>query len=302
MNIAIIGGTGLLGSNLVNLYAKRNINVLAFSRADAANIQSKYNQVIDFTNLESSLNNSFETFRPNIIINAIALVNLEKCEEDIDLCQHSNVDIAKVLAHLAKEYKSYFIHISTDHFYQDTILKHTEKEPLILRNNYARTKKEAERQVLKINFKTLIVRTNIIGFRRTQVPSFFEWLLHALENQTPIHLFKDFFTSPIDVKILGDLLLQCYEKKLTGVYNIASSEVINKYTFGLEMAKVFNFSSSCIQESSIIEFQKNSSIQRATSLGLDVTKIEIALGVSMPSIETTLKNLLAEYTGDNSHG
>jgi len=101
MNIAIIGGTGLLGSNLVNLYSKLNINVLAFSRTDATNIQAKYNRVIDFTNLESSLKNSFKTFRPDIIINAIALVNLEKCEQDINLCQHSNVDIAKVLANLA---------------------------------------------------------------------------------------------------------------------------------------------------------------------------------------------------------
>jgi len=301
MNIAIIGGTGLLGSNLVNLYSKLNINVLAFSRADATNIQTKYNKVIDFTNLESSLKNNFETFRPDIIINAVALVNLDKCEENIDLCQHSNVDISKVLANLAKEHKSYFIHISTDHFYQDSILKHTETEPLILLNNYARSKEEAESQILKINANALVVRTNIIGFRRTLVPSFFEWLLHSVKNQTPTHLFKDFFTSPIDVRTLGTLLLQCYEKKLTGVYNIASSEVINKFDFGLEMAKVFNLSSSCIQKSSIEKFQKNSSIQRATSLGLDVTKIETALSMTMPSIETTLKSLFAEYTGDNSH-
>jgi len=67
------------------------------------------------------------------------------------------------------------------------------------------------------------------------------------------------------------------------------------------MAKVFTLSSDCIQDASIINFQKNRSIQRATTLGLDVTKIETDLGVKMPSVQATLSRLLAEYTGDNSH-
>ncbi len=295
MKIAIIGGTGLLGSNLVKLYAAKGVEVKAFSRKPSDNIESISNHIIDFETLELELTTYFKSWQPDIIINTIALVNLSECEKQKEYCYKTNVEIAEKLAVVAKTYHSYYIHVSTDHYYNDTKQKHTEIDPIVLLNYYAETKREAEKKVLHTYENSLIVRTNIIGFRNTEILSFFEWLHSALKEGISIDLFNDFYTSPISVRELGRLFLKCYDKQLTGIYNIASSEVINKYSFGMKVANKFELSDKSINESALKNFQKQGDVRRASNLGLDVSKIEKALNTSMPSIDETITELLNEY-------
>lgn len=295
MKVAIVGGTGLLGSNLLKLYNALKIEVKAFSRSASNNIESISHNIIDFDKLELELNYYFKTWQPDIIINAIALVNLNECENQKVDCYKINVEIAEKLAVVANANHSYYIHISTDHYYNDMFHKHTENDPIVLLNYYAETKRQAEKNVLNTYENSLVVRTNIIGFRNTETLSFFEWLHDALKNGTNIDLFTDFYTSPISVRELGKLFLKCHDNKLTGIYNIASSEVIDKYSFGMQVAKKFDLNDKYINKSTLKSFQKESNIKRASNLGLDVSKIEKALNTHMPSIDDTITELLNEY-------
>lgn len=291
MKIAIIGGTGLLGSNLVKTF--NNFDVRAFSRNSSKNIENSKNSIIDFTNLNNELIKYFDKWKPDVIVNSIALVNILKCEDDYSEALLSNFIIAKELAFIAKKYKSYFIHISTDHYYNDLNKKHKENQDILLLNNYAKTKYEAEVEVSKIYSDSLIVRTNIIGFRNNSIDSFFEWLVKSLKDQEAIKLYTNFYTSPISVNELGEILIKCYEKRLTGVYNIASNEVINKYDFGIKTANKFSFEIKNIEKSQLNNEKEE--LQRALTLGLDVGKIENALDIKMPKITETLNSLFEEY-------
>jgi len=290
MKIAIIGGTGLLGSNLIKLYSKYDIK--GFSRNYSKNINPLKNNIINFDNLSIEIDNYFELWTPDIIINTIALVNLEQCEKDINLANKINNNMAKDISSIAKKYGAYFIHISTDHFYNDLKTRHSEKDEIKLLNNYARTKYNAELEVSKVLPKALIVRTNIIGYRRNETDSFFEWLTKTLKKMETVNLYTNFFTSPISVNELGELLLKCYEKRLTGIYNIGSSEVINKYDFGIKTAEKFNFSIENISKSKLNN--ELSKFDRALTLGLDVSKIEKDLNLKMPTIDQTLNRLYTE--------
>lgn len=291
MKIAIIGGTGLLGSNLVKTF--NNFDVRAFSRNSSKNIENSKNSIIDFTNLNNELIKYFDKWKPDVIVNSIALVNILKCEDDYSEALLSNFIIAKELAFIAKKYKSYFIHISTDHYYNDLNKKHKENQDILLLNNYAKTKYEAEVEVSKIYSDSLIVRTNIIGFRNNSIDSFFEWLVKSLKDQEAIKLYTNFYTSPISVNELGEILIKCYEERLTGVYNIASNEVINKYDFGIKTANKFSFEIKNIEKSQLNNEKEE--LQRALTLGLDVGKIENALDIKMPKITETLNSLFEEY-------
>jgi len=288
MKIAVLGATGLLGSNIIQTYSKKNIQVKGFARSSSIN-----NTIIDFNNLSEKLNEIFSTWKPDIIINTIALVNLQACEDDYKLAYDTNTKIAKDLCAIAKKYNSYFIHISTDHYYNDKKLKHSEDDEVILLNNYAKTKFEAEKEILSIYNFSLIVRTNIIGFRKNGIDSFFEWLLNSIKNEIPLNLYPNYFTSPISVSELSNFLLLCYKKRLTGIYNISSREVIDKYSFGIKTAKKFEYPTTNITTKSLdnSEFQ----IQRALTLGLDVSKIEKSLQIKMPTIDQTLNTLYKEY-------
>lgn len=291
MKIAVIGGTGLLGSNLIKLYKTNDVR--AFSRKHSSNIEKSFNNIIDFSNIKVELDNYFTSWCPDLIINTVALVDLQKCEEDLNLANFSNHEISKDLAELSKKYNSYFIHISTDHYYNDTNKKHDENENISLLNNYAKTKYKAENAVLDIYNKTLVVRTNIIGFRRNEKDSFFEWLINSMSEKLEINLYDNFFTSPISVNVLGNILLKCKEKHLYGLYNISSCESISKYDFGMKVCKRFSFDEKKINKTRLN--QDESSIKRALTLGLCTFKIEEALGIKMPNVEEVIDSLYYEY-------
>ena len=113
MKVAIIGGTGLLGSNLLKYYSKKNFEVRAFSRLSSQN-QSLYDiSRLDFNNLEAQLSVVFDFWCPDIIINAVALVNLQECEDNVKSAYIVNTSIAMQLSSISKKYKSYFIHQSS---------------------------------------------------------------------------------------------------------------------------------------------------------------------------------------------
>ena len=296
MKIAIIGGTGLLGSNLIKLYSKHDVR--SFSRGHSSNVSRIKNNIINFDDLINELSSYFDFWKPNIIINTIAIVSLQKCENNYDIANNVNCDIAIKISKVSKKYNSYFIHISTDHYYDDNLKIHSEWEEIILKNNYAITKFNAEKGIKKNNNKAIIVRTNIVGFRGGTSESFFEWLISSLKNNEKIYLYTNYYTSPISVKHLGKILLKCYEKNLSGTYNIASSIVIDKYNFGLKVAKKFGFSAINIIAAEVPK-TSNDNLQRALTLGLDISKIESALHEKMPTIDENIDTLYSEYIGFN---
>lgn len=292
IKVAIIGGTGLFGSNLTTLLSKE-YDVKAFSRAHANNTSDSINHIVDFNFIEENLHLYFVHWKPDIIINTVGIVNLQKCEDNLSMADYINCGIASQLAKVANKYNSYFIHISTDHYYNDNLKIHTEEQSVTLLNNYAKTKYKAEKQVIKNNVNSLIVRTNIIGYRRREAKSFFEWLISSLENSEKIVLFTNFYTSPISVNQLGKILIMCYEKSITGIHNIASSEVIDKYSFGLMTAREFGFSTKNIT-AKYLKDNNVHSLKRAITLGLDVSLIESKLKIKMPTVSETIKSLYDE--------
>ncbi len=291
MKIAIIGGSGLLGSNLVKSFS--DFEIKAFSRSFSSNIDDKYNNIIKFDDIIKELCSYFDFWKPDIIINTVAIVNLQQCEDDLEYANNVNCDLAVELAKVSKKYNAYFIHISTDHYFNDLYKRHTENMKITLLNNYAKTKYNAEKEIPIHIKRFLIVRTNIIGFRKNEVKSFFEWLLTSLKNQEKINLYSDFFTSPISVNELGLILIKCYQKNLIGTYNIASKEVIDKYSFGIKVAKQFGFEVTNISKSTLKNNQED--LKRALTLGLDISKIEKDLNINMPTIDETLEKLYLEY-------
>jgi dTDP-4-dehydrorhamnose reductase len=294
MRIAIVGGTGLLGSCLACHYQKLGFDVKAFSRRESSNINGNLNNIINFADLAKELNDVFITWIPDLIINAVAIVNLQQCEDNVEEAYSINVAIPKKLAQLAGQLGCYFIQISTDHYYDDNRKAHSEEDSCVLLNEYAKTKYQAEHEVLAHGDNVLVARTNIIGFRRNDTPSFFEWLVAALKNQENIVLFDDFVTSPISTKMLGDILIECFQKQLIGIYNISSKDSVSKYDFGRKVADAFSFSSEKISKGSIDDM-KSDNLKRAKSLGLCVKKIEAALDKSMPSEDVVIDRLLSEY-------
>ena len=282
--VLLTGDTGMLGQSIKKVFTNCGYTVYGISRSSP-----------DYSiNLENSqeVMTCIEDLKPDIIINTAAMVDISRCERDPGEAYLINAKLPGTIAQKSKEINSYFIQISTDHFFIGDIgKKHTEDDEVTLCNEYAQTKYLGECLSLLYS-NSLVVRTNVVGFRNRGVDTFVEWIIHSIKGNEPLTLFDDFYTSSITSVDFARILIDLINIRPTGVINIASSEVTNKEVFVCSLVKsIFGFNPVYDRGS----VHSNGLTSRADSLGLDVTKAEKLLGYSMPGLKETIKSLTNEY-------
>jgi dTDP-4-dehydrorhamnose reductase len=283
--LLLLGSTGLLGQALLKEIKLRNLSVVGVARSGAdVNFDiSDDNAVIAFIR-----NNKFFT-----IINTCAIVDYRLCEEDKKLAYLVNARPSSILTNLAKETNAYYIFISTDGYYNgDRGLKHKESDGILLLNEYTRTKYCGEFFTLT-NPDSLVIRTNIVGFKgRQNQPTFVEWVIDSLKNNIPMTLFNDYYTSSISVTQFSKVLCDLIQKKPSGIINLASSQVSTKAQFIQKLAEKFDFR---LNNTKIGSVNMINGPKRADSSGLDVSRAEKILGYSLPNLEEVIAQLKKEY-------
>jgi dTDP-4-dehydrorhamnose reductase len=282
----ILGSTGMLGQSLIKTAKESNIEVTGIARSNAdINLD-----ILNFDKLISLI----RKIKPKTIVNCVAISSIDLCEANVEESYLHNAHLVAVLVDVCLELDIYLIHISTDHFFiNDGRRKHDEKSPVVLVNNYAKTKYAGEQFALSYS-KSLVIRTNIVGFRNTQSHTFVEWVLLSLKNKNEITLFQDFYTSSIDVYSFSKILLKINnrDKPIYGLVNIASSEVCSKEEFIKKLAHTFNYNNPKFNLGSIESIEGT---KRAESIGLDVSKIEKLLDEKMPTTNDVVLSLCKNW-------
>jgi dTDP-4-dehydrorhamnose reductase len=285
MKVLILGSTGMLGTALVRAGRARGLEVFGAARKDAPILLD----LLDDAQIRAVI----EILSPEAIINAAGLTSIAECESQPGLAYRLNARAVHVAGRIAAQRKTWFIHISTDHYFiGDRDKRHDESAPVSLANEYARTKYAGELFAL-MDPGALVVRTNIMGFRgKSRPPSFLDWLLGAVEKDSNITAFDDFFTSSIHVSQLAQAIFDLFPIRPCGVLNIASSDVFSKKAFiELLMAKLGR-PASLVTTGSILSAP---GVKRAESLGLDVRKAESILSRPLPTLVQVAEAVVQEY-------
>lgn len=284
MKALLLGSTGMLGQAIKKTFRDVGVELYCASRSE-----SEYRlDLLDDRALERCMAEA----RPDVVINAAAQVSLDTCELNPGDAYRINARFPGVVSALCRKNGSYFIQISTDHYYcGDGDRKHAESDPILLLNEYARTKYAGEQLALTYE-NSLVLRTNIVGFRGQKSPTFLEWALKAINNLEPIALFTDFYTSPMHTVDFARILPDVLKAHPTGVYNLASREVCSKKEFILLLAAALTGKTPNYSEGSVRNLR---GAPRGDSLGLDVTKMERLLGRRLPSLDETIQSIKEEY-------
>ena len=284
MRIVILGSSGLLGKYLTTESIKRNYKTVGISRT-----KSDYN--LDIRNFEK-VDKVLKSIKPNVIINCIAITDLEYCEKYPLKAFLINTIPLIFLKSFCMKWNITLLQISTDHFFDnDKKKRHSENDKVKLLNQYARTKYAAE-VIIKEYKKSLIVRTNFTGFKNYGDPTFIEWLINMIIKEKKLELFSDYYTSTIDAYTLSKFIFDVIEKKVYGIINLASSSVVSKKEFGEKIAKLLNKKITLIKKKNKI---KKKMCPRAKDLGLDITKSKKKLKKHIPNLDEVCKRLIYEY-------
>ena len=284
MKVLLIGSNGMLGQAVKKALDSNGIQVFGVDKADS----DFCFDLIDDEKVEDCV----RQVSPDVIVNAAAIVDISICEKDPGSAYRVNGRLPGILAELCRKYGGYFVQISTDHYYIGHGSQiHRETDNVELVNEYARSKYVGEQLALTYG-NSLVLRTNIVGFRGHGKPTFIEWALQTISDGAPMSLFNDFYTSSICVSDFARILVDLLQLRPLGTYNLASSTVSSKKQFILALSNaVFGYAPNYSEDS----VKNISGVRRGNSLGLDTAKIEALLGYKMPSMEETIERIAIEY-------
>jgi dTDP-4-dehydrorhamnose reductase len=282
--ILVLGATGMLGQALIAEGKFRGLPMIGVARSNSdMNVD-----VDDAVGLERLL----LEVRPEIVVNAVALTDLNTCESDPGRAYGANARCVGVLAEAARDCGAWLVQVSTDHYHSGAgRLAHDEYCAVSLVNEYARTKYAGEMFAMTCP-GALVVRTNLVGFRERGAPTFVEWILGEFQQGKTIRAFEDYFVSSMSVRQFSASLIDLLPKRPSGVLNLAACEVFSKRDFIEALgARLFPMGGHVVPGS----LRALGGVRRAESLGLDVTRAECLLGYSLPTLQMVVADLVAEY-------
>ena len=296
MKIGVTGASGMLGTALV-IHLSKSYEVYATSRSKGIEGKKIEWDCFDLTDIPL-LNKWLNKVKPDVVIHCAAIVNVDLCEENVDLATKLHFETTKVMANYLDSNSGRLIYISTDSIFdgenQNAYSESDLVEPL---NIYAKTKLMGELPVSSMD-SGLVLRINIIGWTQNNEASFAEWVLKSLIDKTPLNLFHDVHFSPLHVDDLSSIIERIINRPIFGLYHCASSSSISNYDFGKKMAEIFQLSDLNINRVGIasMKFKAN----RPKNMALDVKKISLALECNLPSVVDAIELMRHQYDKNNN--
>jgi dTDP-4-dehydrorhamnose reductase len=287
MKIMILGGTGMLGLSLQNSLLQKYKNVFIHGN------KSQNDFSADIT--DPIVTDKFLTqHKPNIIINLIALTNVDFCEKNPNLAYQINTKTVQNITNwiISKNYTCKLIHLSTDQIYDLQIGSLNREDDISLKNYYAFSKYASELEAERCG--AIILRTNFFGKSlHISRESFSDWILRAIKNNDKINLFNDIFFSPLSIGTLCNLISTIMIRDVSGTFNLGSKEGLSKSEFAFRMAKELNYLPNKWTEASSVNNQ-NLIAYRPKNMMMEYTKFEQSFNINLPILKDEIKKVITE--------
>lgn len=276
--ILVTGASGLLGLNFALRYHADH-QVSGVVHRNPLNNPPFQQIVADLSDAET-LQAVLDQSEPEVVLHCAALANVDECEHDPQRAFQVNVALPAGLARLAARHGFRLVHLSTDAVFDGQRGDYTEEDTPNPLSVYARTKWQAEQQVLETCPQALVARVNFYGWSLSGQRSLGEFFYYNLKQGRPVKGFTDVIFCPLEATQLADLLLRLVEKDAAGLYHVVSSECQSKYAFGVSIARRFGLDESLIEPVSVME--GGLVARRSPNLRLRTDKLAAALGEPPP--------------------
>lgn len=297
--LLLTGASGLFGATAANYFRNQfdTVGVYLSRKIDIENVKMIRT---DLRNSQSLVQMLSEV-KPEIIIHAAALVNVDRCESNPEECYLTNVRPVEIISNYCEKNNVKLIFLSTDAFFDLPGRKMaSEKDTPTPISQYGESKLEAEKIISEVNSNAVIVRTNIYGWRPySDSLSLAEWMLDALINRKPLKLVHDVYYTPIFTKSLSRDLHSLIDKKASGVFHLGGAENISKLEFGHKLASIFGLSTDVIQPISVDDLPLKA--KRSKNMALSADKFRSLCPGMMGSVNDDLISFRKLIVESNSN-
>lgn len=294
MKILLTGSNGLLGQKLVKLLSSEpGVQVIATARGNDR-LPGHYGnhefQSLDIAD-EAAVLEVITKNRPDVVINAAAMTDVDQCENEREESWKLNVDAVSYLIKACKINGAHLIHCSTDFIFDGSHGPLDEDEKPAPVNYYGQTKLAAEELMKNSGLSWAIVRTVLVyGIAHDMSRSnIILWVKKSLESGKDIHVVNDQWRTPT---LAEDLAMGCCliaKQKATGIYNISGKDMLTPYDMAIRTADFFGLDKSLIHKTDGSKFVQPA--KRPARTGFIIEKARRELGYEPHSFEEGLKIL-----------
>lgn len=282
--ILIFGASGLLGWSLSRHLAS-DANVIRAGRSASLDLR---------VNLDSlaSTRDCIEEARPDVIINLVALTDVDRCEREPDEAFRSNVRTLQTLTQAAALHtpEAHLIHVSTDQLYDGSGL--SQESDVVIRNYYALSKYASE--LIALSVGATVVRTNFFGYSAHRArQSFTDWIFAKLTAGETINSFSDVYFSPVSFATLAAGFRSIVDNPVPGIFNVGSKDGMTKAEFISRFADALDLSQADIRRTNV----SNVGLQarRPRDMRMSVSKFEQMFRMELPTLQSEINKVAEDY-------
>jgi len=280
--LLIIGGSGLLGSTLLN-YAQSEYEVHITYNKNFPTNEFVKSSCIDLINNRKKIIDLILFIKPDVVIHTAAHPSVDICEKNHKIADILHVDVTQDIVDICNSINSKLIYISTDAVFEGKLSKqYSENDKPNPINYYGKTKLEAEKIILNVS-RNVVLRTSVIyGWHSRS--RFTNWILEYLKAKKSVDPFSDQYNTPTLVDDLAKSIIEIIKKEISGLYHATGETCINRYEFALKLANQFGYDKNLIKPTT--SAQKKQDAPRPTSTCLDSKKLEDVINYKFCTIES----------------
>ena len=241
MRIAVIGSTGMFGSELLSLLNAKGIDSQGFNR-----------QTLDLGQSAESLAKAFEGF--DAVVNAVAFTAVDKAEIKIYEANTVNGIYAGLLAQASKIAGARFIHISTDYVFDGlSATPYKVDEATNPQTAYGKSKELGEKLVSESGANYSILRTAwLYGAKGRCFPRV---MAELLKKNGSVRVVSDQFGHPTWTRDLAEMVLQVLKlNRMPRIVHAVSSGQASWSEFAKEVSISIGSSHEAVEEISSAEY------------------------------------------------
>ncbi|WP_447529199.1 dTDP-4-dehydrorhamnose reductase [Vreelandella sp. TE19] len=294
MNILITGGNGQVGFELQRQFALFG-NVLAPTR-----------QQLDLTN-SHAVDAYLAEHKPALILNAAAYTGVDNAESEPEQAKRLNAELPAQLAQYAAQNGITLVHYSSDYVYpgngESPWQEDSPTGPLSI---YGQTKLEGDNAITESGANHLIFRTSWVYAARGN--NFMNTMLRLGKERETLSIVNDQIGAPTPARLIAQVTAQAFtthHSPITihipqGIYHLAPRGETSWHGFACE---IFSQAARAGQELTIKP--KNTAgiptadyptpAKRPLNSRMSLTKLEAALGVTLPHWQSQLALTLKEH-------
>jgi len=292
LKLLITGASGLYGSKLAQKALAKGLEVYStdIQRLSAYGNFVKLN-ITDKIHVEEA----FKSLKPNVVVHAATLTDVDKCETNKELAWKINVEGTKNVVEAAKATDSFIIYISTDYVFSGEKGNYKEIDAPNPINYYGITKLKAE-EIVQTQKEYLIARPSVI-YGSTPAAgkiNFALWLIETLKKGEHAKIITDQWNSPTLNTSLAEMTLEVVERKLTGIYHLCGASKVSRFEFAEEIADAFGLDKNLLDKVTSSEFAWPA--KRPMDSSLDTSKAQSSLKNKPLNMAKALEQLKSELS------